>query len=83
MGHEGLLGGAAEHLPLGVAEEALGLVESIDVAADLVRIEETVRPDAAAIGVYAALRPVFAELYEALVPTYRSLRRLSPQLPLD
>ena len=62
---------------------ALGLVDSIDIAADLVQIEDTVRPDAAAAGVYAALRPVFAELYDALVPTYRSLRRLSPQLPLD
>ena len=77
-GHEGSGFGAAL---LGM--QALGLVPSIDVAADLVRIEDTVRPDAAAAGVYAGLRPVFAELYDALVPTYRSLRRLAPQLPLD
>jgi gluconokinase len=76
-GHEGSSFGAAL---LGM--QALGLVESIDVAADLVEIEDTVRPDAADSGVYAALRPVFAELYDALVPTYRSLRRLAPQLPL-
>ncbi|HEV7655867.1 MAG TPA: gluconokinase [Mycobacteriales bacterium] len=77
-GHEGSGFGAAL---LGM--QALGLVDSIDVAADLVRIEDTVRPDASASGVYASLRPVFAELYDALVPTYRSLRRLAPQLPLD
>jgi gluconokinase len=77
-GHEGSGFGAAL---LGM--QALGLVDSIDVAADLVRIEDTVRPQAAAAGVYAALRPVFAELYDALVPTYRSLRRLAPQLPVD
>jgi gluconokinase len=77
-GHEGSGFGAAL---LGM--QALGLVDSIDVAADLVQIEDTVRPDAAAAGVYASLRPVFAELYDALVPTYRSLRRLAPQLPLD
>lgn len=77
-GHEGSGFGAAL---LGM--EALGLVPSIDVAADLVRISDTVRPDATAAGVYAGLRPVFAELYDALVPTYRSLRRLAPQLPLE
>jgi gluconokinase len=77
-GHEGSSFGAAL---LGM--EALGLVDSIDVAADLVDISETVRPDAAAAGVYASLKPVFAELYDALVPTYRSLRRLAPQLPLE
>jgi gluconokinase len=77
-GHEGSGFGAAL---LGM--EALGLVDSIDVAADLVKIEDTVRPDPSAAAVYAAVRPVFAELYDALVPTYRSLRRLSPQLPLD
>lgn len=76
-GHEGSSFGAAL---LGM--QALGLVESIDVAADLVEIEDTVRPNAAAAEVYAALRPVFAELYDALVPTFRSLRRLAPQLPL-
>ena len=77
-GHEGSSFGAAL---LGM--QALGLVPSIDVAADLVQIEDVVHPDAAAAGVYAGLKPVFSELYDALVPTYRSLRRLAPQLPLD
>jgi gluconokinase len=76
-GHEGSSFGAAL---LGM--QALGIVESVDVAADLVKIHETVRPDPAAAAVYAALLPLFAELYGALVPTYTSLRRLAPGLPL-
>jgi gluconokinase len=62
---------------------ALGLVDSLDVAADLVRIEDTVHPDPAAAAVYAGLRPVFADLYDALVPTFRALHGLSGRLPLD
>ncbi|WP_328423866.1 gluconokinase [Micromonospora sp. NBC_00389] len=61
--------------------QALGLIPSIDVAFDLVRIEETVRPDPAAAATYAALLPLFAELYEALVPTFTSMRRMAPGLP--
>ncbi|MDN4610002.1 gluconokinase [Arthrobacter burdickii] len=63
--------------------EALGLIESIDVVADMIEIEETVRPQPAAAAVYASLLPVFAELYDALVPTFTSLRRLAPSLPID
>ncbi|MFU8870433.1 gluconokinase [Micromonospora sp. SL4-19] len=61
--------------------QALGLIESIELAADLVKIDETVRPDPAAAATYAALLPLFSELYEALVPTFASLRRLAPSLP--
>ncbi|MGN9808182.1 gluconokinase [Micromonospora sp. BQ11] len=75
-GHEGSSYGAAL---LGM--EALGLVTSIDVAADLVEISETARPDPAAAATYASLLPVYAELYDALVPTFTSLRRLAPGLP--
>ncbi|SCF35009.1 gluconate kinase, FGGY family [Micromonospora viridifaciens] len=75
-GHQGSSFGAAL---LGM--QALGLIESIEVAADLVRIEETVRPDPAAAATYAAQLPLFTELYDALVPTYASLRRLAPSLP--
>ena len=63
--------------------EALGLIESIDVAADMVAIEQTVRPQPAPAAVYAALLPVFTELYDALVPAFTSLRRLAPLLPVD
>ena len=39
-------------------------VAVIDVVADMVEIEETVRPQPAAAAVYASLLPVFTELYE-------------------
>ncbi|WP_369070183.1 gluconokinase [Kineococcus terrestris] len=77
-GYEGSSFGAAL---LGM--QALGLVPGVEVAADLVEVESRLRPDPADAAVYASLRPVFAELYEALVPTYRTLRRLAPSLPLD
>jgi gluconokinase len=76
-GHEGSSFGAAL---LGM--QALGTVPSIDVAADMVDITETVQPDAASAATYATLLPVFAELYDALVPTFTALRRLSPGLPM-
>jgi gluconokinase len=77
-GHEGSSFGAAL-----VGMEALGVIPSIDVAADLVQVRSTVRPDAATAATYASLQPVFADLYHALVPTYTALRRLGPGLPLD
>ncbi|MFC7550858.1 gluconokinase [Plantactinospora sp. GCM10030261] len=76
VGHEGSGFGAAL---LGM--QALGMVPSIEVAAELVEIEETVRPDPEAAAVYAALLPTFADLYDALGPTYRALRRLAADLP--
>ena len=61
--------------------QALGLVASIDVAADLVQIEQVVRPDPRGAAACAALRPVFAELHHALLPSFAALRRLAPELP--
>jgi gluconokinase len=69
-GHEGSAFGAAL---LGM--EALGLVESIDVAADLVRIEEVVEPEPGEAAAYAELLPTFAALYDALEPAFRALER--------
>jgi gluconokinase len=77
-GHEGSSFGAAL---LGM--QALEMVPSIDVAVDMVEIAETVTPDVAAAATYSDLRPVFEELYDALNPTFRSLRRLAPTLPVD
>ncbi|UWF76935.1 gluconokinase [Microbacterium neungamense] len=61
--------------------QALGLIESIDVAARLQPVERTVRPRPAESAVYSSLLPVFDELYDALLPTYHRLRRLAPSLP--
>ena len=77
-GHEGSSFGAAL---LGM--EALGLIDTIEVAADLVQIESYTRPDAASAATYAALQRVHVEVYEALVPAFTELRRLAPDLPLE
>ena len=65
-GREGSALGAAL-----LAMDALGLVDGIDRAAQLVHIEDVVEPDAQAAGVYADLLPTFASLYEALAPAFR------------
>ncbi len=75
-GHEGSSFGAAL---LGM--QVLGLVESVDVAADLVRIEDVTRPDPVAAAVYEALLAPFGELHDALAPTFEALRRIEPTLP--
>jgi gluconokinase len=74
--HEGSSFGAAL---LGM--QALDLIDSIDVAADLVRIERTVVPRPDALVTYASLFPVFSALYGALKPTFIALRALAPDLP--
>jgi gluconokinase len=75
-GHEGSAFGAAL---LGM--QALGLVESLDVAADLVRIDDVVEPDAEAAKVYADALPTFASLYDALEPAFGALQRLATHEP--
>jgi gluconokinase len=78
-GHEGSAFGAAL---LGM--EALGLVDTIDEAADLVRIGEVVEPDERGSAALAELLPIFASLYDALEPAYRALDRLGRHaLPAD
>ena len=73
-GQEGSSFGAAL-----VGMEALGLIESIEIAADLTAIESVVRPDPDAVATYRTLLPVFASLYDALVPTFTELRKLDPR----
>ncbi len=75
-GHEGSNFGAAL-----LAMLALGRIDSIDVASDLVEIDDIVAPDPASAEVYRSLQPVFSELYGALVPAFTSIRRLAPRLP--
>jgi gluconokinase len=71
-GHEGSAFGAAL---LGM--EALGIVESIGVAADLVRIDDVVEPEPDDAAIYAEQLPTFAALYDALEPAFRSLQTLA------
>ena len=53
--------------------QALGLIEDVAAAAQLVAVEELLRPDPEAAATYAALLPVFAGLYDALTPAFRAL----------
>jgi gluconokinase len=70
-GHQGSGFGAAL---LGM--EALGLIASFDRAAELIGIDETREPDPAAAATYAAMQPIFANLYDALTPAFQQLRDL-------
>ncbi|HEX6621266.1 MAG TPA: gluconokinase [Solirubrobacteraceae bacterium] len=69
-GREGSALGAAL-----LAMDALGLVDGIDRAAQLVHIEDVVEPEADAAAVYADLLPTFAALYDALTPAFHALER--------
>ena len=75
-GHEGSAFGAAL-----LAMQALELVPGIDVAADLVRIDDVVEPDPDAAAVYADALPTFAALYDALEPAFRALQRQATHEP--
>lgn len=62
--------------------DALGLVESVEVAAALLPVADVVAPNPREAAVYEALLPVFDELYDALLGTNQRLRRLAAHLPL-
>lgn len=66
--HEGSAVGAAL---LGLT--ALGMVGSLDEAADLVHVDRVVDPDPPAAALFARRRPVFAALAEALAPVTAAL----------
>jgi gluconokinase len=61
-----------------VGLEALGMIPSIELAADLLEVRERREPDPSAAARYQELRPVFAGLYDALMPTFLALRGLHP-----
>ncbi|WP_105566519.1 gluconokinase [Microbacterium halophytorum] len=63
--------------------DALGMVDSIDVAADLVPVADQTAPDARDADVYGALRPVFESLYDALLPANTALAGLGAKMPLS
>ena len=69
---------AAQGSALGAAflgMNALGLADSLSHASALVRIEEVRHPDPGRAAAYAALLPLFADLYEDLMPAFRTLSR--------
>jgi gluconokinase len=64
---------------LGMA--ALGLLDSLDRAADIVTVASTEHPDRVEAEVYARLLPIFDAAYDALVPAFADLRALADALP--
>jgi gluconokinase len=70
-GHQGSGFGAAL---LGM--EALGIIRSLDRAAELIAVDEIRTPDASASEVYASMLPIFDALYDALGPAFEQLRAL-------
>jgi gluconokinase len=57
---------------------ALGMLDSLDRAADLVRVTEVEQPNSADAETYAALLPVFDGLFEALSPAFAALTHPAP-----
>jgi gluconokinase len=60
---------------------ALGMLDNLDRAADLVRVTDVQQPDPAETETYASLLPVFDEVFEALSPTFTALTRLHLDAP--
>ncbi len=65
---------------LGMA--SLGMLDSLDDAAELVRVTDTAHPDRADADTYARLLPVFDDVFEALEPTFSAMADLADHLPL-
>ncbi|MEN3362045.1 MAG: gluconokinase, partial [Mycobacteriales bacterium] len=63
-----------------MAMRALGIVDSLDVAADLAPATDIVRPSAATT-VYTRLLPLYAQLADTLEPAFDALASLRPDLP--
>ena len=55
---------------------AIGTLDSIDRAADLVEITSVERPAPAEAEVYARLQPIFEQAYDGLAPVFASLHAL-------
>ncbi|WP_156762136.1 gluconokinase [Microbacterium karelineae] len=62
--------------------EALGMIDSIDVAADMVPVADITEPIADDAEVYGELRPVFERLYAALLPANVTLQEIGSRLRL-
>lgn len=72
-GQEGSSYGAAL-----VGQHALGWLDMVETAAQRVQVGEVLHPDEDDAAVYAALRPIHANLQEVLLPTFAALRAVAP-----
>ena len=62
---------------------ALGSLDSLDRAADIVAVARTEHPDPVEADVYRRLLPIFDAAYDALVPAFADLRALADSLPTE
>lgn len=63
--------------------QALGMIESIDVAAEMSPVEGVTEPGSDDAAVYEELLPVFEQLYTALLPANTKLQEIGSRLPLS
>jgi gluconokinase len=65
---------------LGMA--TIGMLDSLDRAADIVQVTRQERPDRGDSEAYARLLPIFDDAYEALVTTFGDLAKAADRLPM-
>ena len=65
---------------LGMA--TIGMLDSLDRAADIVQVTHQERPDPADTEAYARLLPIFDDAYEALLTTFADLAKAADRLSL-
>ncbi|MEG1991483.1 MAG: FGGY-family carbohydrate kinase, partial [Christensenella sp.] len=68
--HIGALGAAL------IAGVGAGLISSLDVANDVIRLRDSVEPVEEETKVYQKLLPIFKHFYESLMPVYKELSKL-------
>jgi gluconokinase len=66
---------------LGMA--AIGMLDSLDSAADIVQVTHVERPDLGEAETYARLMPIFDDAFDALATTFAELAKAADRLPLQ
>lgn len=64
-----------------VGMEALGMIDSLDRAADIVAIDSVEEPDSATAELYGRLRPIFDDAYTALGDSFEAIADMQDALP--
>lgn len=68
--HIGALGAAL------IAGVGIGLIKDFDVAAKIIKTNDTANPNAEETAVYEKLLPIYERFYEQLIPVYKELQKL-------
>jgi len=62
---------------------ALGMLDSLDRAAELVQVTETQQPDRRATEIYAQLLPIFDQAFESLAGAFDALAAIEGMAPVS